>query len=283
MVFLVSVILIGTAQADGGSEYPEYLETEIQGYLYASDTSITGIGLTNVYCNSNSLNESGGRVLSLKVLRSGSGAYSHNSSELNQNSIEWDEEENYASSNWKMEKTESTSAAQADTSLDIPGSFKSKPIRLLWRDIALTANYPALTFMNSQFDYAKAFNKDLTIKMYSDVEGIDEYNEPINEYDEPADLRIGNSLDLKASFNGIGQIGMRFNDSIRIDEDYRGSFTMSKTLTANSRKKADNGDYEADFEDHPWLPCCTGGYFDMSLFDRHYISRGIFGSLPSLG
>ena len=101
MVLVVSVVLIGTALAEGGEfEYLE--ESEIQGSLYSSQTSITGVGLTSVYCNSNGLNESGGIVLSLKVLRSGSGAYSHNSSELNQNRITLDEDEGYTSSNWKM-------------------------------------------------------------------------------------------------------------------------------------------------------------------------------------
>ena len=273
MVLVVSVVLIGTALAEGGEfEYLE--ESEIQGSLYTSETSITGVGLTSVYCNSNSLNESGGRVLSLKVLRSGSGAYSHNSSELNQNSIKLDEEEGYTSSNWKMEMIESTRAAQAETNLNIPGSFKSKPISLLWKDTALTANYPGMTFMNTTFDFAKAFDKDLTIKMYSDVEDIDEYN--TDEYDEATDLGIGNSFDLKASFNGMGHLGMRFNNSIIMDEDYRGYFTVSKKLTADSRKKVDNGDYDVDSKDYPWLPCCTGGYFDMSFFDRRYINRGIF-------
>jgi hypothetical protein len=268
MVFVVSLLLIGTALAE---EESEDLESEIQGSLYSSQTSITGVGLTSVYCNSNGLNESGGIVLSLKVLRSGSGAYSHNSSELNQNRITLDEDEGYTSSNWKMEMIESTRAAQAETNLNIPGSFKSKPISLLWKDTALTANYPGMTFMNTQFDFAKAFDKDLTIKMYSDVEDIDEYNN--DEYD---DLGIGNSFDLKASFNGMGHLGMNLNNSIRMDEDYRGYFTVSKKLTADSRKKGDNGDYDVDLEDYPWLPCCTGGYFDMSFFDRRYINRGIF-------
>lgn len=275
MAFAVSAILIMAALADEESEYPEYLESEIQGYLYTSDTSITGIGLTNVYCNSNNLNESGGKVLSLNVRRSGSGAYNHNSSELNQNSIERSKGD-YRSSNWKIEKNESTSAAQADVNLGIPGSFESKPISLLWRDTAITANYPGLIFTNTQFDYAKAFNKESTIKMYSDVEDIDEYNDPIEKFDELTELGIGNSIGLKASFDGMGHIGMTSNHCIIIDDDYSGSFTVSNNLIANNWKEVDNGDYDIIFKDRPWMPCCTGGYFDMSLSDQHYTSRGFF-------
>ena len=271
VALVVSVILIGTVLAE---EESEYLVTErwIQGYSYTSDTSITGIGLTNVYYNYNILNESKGKVLSLKTLRSGSGVYNHDFVEVNQNSIETDEDGEYELSNYNIENVESTSAAQADTSLGIPGSFKSNHINLPWRDSSFTANYPGSVIMDSQIDDAKVFDKELTIIMYSDVEDIDQYN----EYEGLGDLGFGSSLDLKASFDGMGHIGMRFNNSIRLDEDYRGSFTVSKKLTADIRKVVDSGDYDSDFDDYPWLPCCTGGYFDMSLFDRNYINPGIF-------
>jgi hypothetical protein len=274
MAFVTLVLLIMNAWAEEESEYPKYLETEAQGYLYTSHASISGIGLTNVYCNSNGINDDGERVLSLKALRSGSGAYNHSSSEMGQSSVELGEE-GYESSDWKMKKTEHASAAQAEIILNIPGSFKSKPINLPWKDLTLSANYPGLVFTNYRFNYAKAFDKEIAIDMHSDIEDIDEYNMPIDEYDEPTYLTVGNAINFKASFDGIGHIGMISNKSI-VSEDYMGSFALSNELAADSMKRVDIGDYENDFSDYLWLPCCIGGYFNMSRSDQKYISLEFF-------
>jgi hypothetical protein len=277
MAFVALVLLIMSARSEDESEYPEYLVTETQGYLYTSYDSISGIGLTNVYCNSNGINDDGERVLSLKALRSGSGAYNHSSSELSQSSVELDNEGygGYDSSDWKMKKTERASAAQAEIILGIPGSFKSKPINLPWKDLTLSANYPGLVFTNYRFYYAKAFDKEFAIDMHSDLEDIDEYNMPIDKYDESADLIISNVIDLKASFDGVGHIGVISNKSI-VNEDYIGSFALSNKLAADGMKRVDIGDYEKDFRDYPWLPCCIGGYFNMSRSDQKYISQEFF-------
>ncbi len=277
MSFVALVLLIMSVRSEDEFEYPEYLVTETQGYLYTSHASISGIGLTNVYCNSNGINDDGERVLSLKALRSGSGAYNHSSSELSQSSVELGDEVygGYESSDWKMKKTEHASAAQAEIILSIPGSFKSKPINLPWKDLTLSANYPGLVFTNYRFDYAKAFDKEFAINMHSDLEDIDEYNMPIDKYDEPADLIISNVVDLKVSFDGAGHIGMISNKSI-VNEDYMGSFILSNKLAADSMKRIDIGDYEKYFGDYLWLPCCIGGYFNMSRSDQKYISHEFF-------
>lgn len=271
------------------------LEDTIAGSYFASDQSITGTGLANIYNNLGVVDpDDGSQVLNLKILTSGTGGYSHSSYVYVQNNSVITNG-NYYSDNHNITAKEEISAVYSPVSLQFPGSFKAKTIKSLWRDRTYAKNYAGMISMDSLFDYAKALHKESTVIMHSDDHTYQGFLTSINSttdssmaitsnFDGSAHLGV-NLADVRGSISGI--MKDKPESTALMDEDYRGSFNLTKKMAVKIKKTTDYGDYERNYEglfdvdsldDYPWLPClCNTGWDDMAIHDQRYHSaKGFF-------
>jgi hypothetical protein len=72
---------------------------------------------------------------------------------------------------------------------------------------------------------------------------------------------------LQGGTSGIGRTpsatALR-NPSLDIEEDYIGTFHIEKNMSIQVPLRQ-------IWQNYSWLPCCTGGYFDIPEFDRTYL------------
>jgi hypothetical protein len=272
------------------------LETIIEGSLYTSDQSVTGIGLANIYNNLVIVDpDDESQVLNLKTLGSGTGAYSHDSYFYVQDNTVMNDFGEFEGDNHRITAKEDISAVYSPVSLQFPGSFKAKTVKSLWKDQTYARNYAGMISMDSLFNYAGTLNKQSTTTMYSDEH---EYNKLINSVNSTA----GTSMDITSNFDGSAHLGVALADvrggnsgvtktkadsTVLMDEDYRGSFNLTKKMAIDFKKTTNYGDYDRNYEglfgvdsldDYPWLPClCNAGWDDMTIHDQRYHSaKGFF-------
>lgn len=291
IVLVLALEMVGFALAENVADEERVdngtmdLVTTLQGSLFTEDQSVAGNGFANVNNNYAVVNPDGSQVLNLKDLRSGSGSYSHDTSISVQNAVVATSGENFASSNYKITSKEDTSAAYAGINFQIPGSFRAKTIKSLWKDQTCAKNYIGIISMDSLFDYAKTLNKESTTDMYSDLttyEGLV----------ESESSSVGSSMGINSQFDGVAHLGATINDvrgesltmkakpdsAVLMDEDYKGSFNLSKNMAITIKKTIDYGDVDVEgAEDYPWLPCaCNAGWDDMAIHDQRYHSAKEF-------
>ena len=264
------------------------LETVVHGSIFTSDQSVSGIGLVNGYTYYADTNSDGSQSLNVKTLSSGTGSYSHNSSTNVQNNVVTTRSGDFASSNQKITSKDDLSAVYAPTNFQIPGSFRVKSIRSLWKDQTCAQNHAGLISMNSLFDYAKMLNKETTTTMYSDQTNYQGFIGSTSS-------NIGSSMDINSNFDGVAHLGATINDvkgreplrmkgksdnAVLVDEDYRGYFFITKNMAVNIKRTTNYGDYYANYEGdnlYPWLPClCNAGWDDMTIHDQRYHSAKDF-------
>jgi hypothetical protein len=273
------------------------ITTIVTGIIYTSDQSIVGTGFANTDSNLGVVSSDGSQILNLRNLGSGSGFYGHNSSIYVRNNVK-EEEGYYVSSNQYIYENEDTNAIYAGMSFQIPGSFKAKTLKSLWKDQTYSRNYAGIISMNSLFNYARMLNKESTNNMWSNRETYADYLWSRNS-------SVGSSMDINSKFDGSAHLGVtltdvrggirgdvsgditgiakaKANNDVLMDEDYIGSFNLTKKLEVDISKLTDYGDYDANYEgdneDYPWLPCaCYAGWDNMVINDQRYHSaKGFF-------
>jgi hypothetical protein len=276
------------------------LETIVEGSLYTSDQSVTGTGLANIYNNLVVVDpDDKSQVLNLKILTSGTGAYSHNSYVYVQNNSVTTTSGDFESSDHNITAKDDTSAVYSPVSFQFPGSFKAKTIKSLWKDQTYAKNYAGMITMDSLFDYAKALHKESTTTIYSEDHTYQEYLESENS-------TTGSIMNINSNFDGSAHLGVTLadvrgdisgipksetNSTVLMDEDYKGSFNLTKKMQVIVKKTTDYGYYEKNYEglydeelynegllnDYPWLPCaCNAGWEDMTIHDQRYHSAKEF-------
>jgi hypothetical protein len=279
------------------------LVTEISGTLFTADQSVSGTGFANTNNNLAVLDpDDNSRVLYLRVVGSGSGYYSHNSSITVVNNTDLSTSGEFASASHSITAKEDTSAVYAPISFQFPGSFRTKTIKSLWKDRTYAKNYAGMISMNSLFDDAKTLNKVSTTTLYSDNH---KYEELTGDYNSS----VKSSMDINSKFDGLAHLGAtisdvkggitgdtestvipraKANENVLVDEDYRGSFSITKKMAVDIEKTIDYGYYEANYEgvyeDYPWLPCaCNLGWDDMAIHDtRYHSAKGFFDCMTCL-
>ena len=268
------------------------LETVVQNYLYTDDQAVAGTGFTNINNNFATFNPADmSPNLDLRLLRSGSGAYSHNSTISVQNDSLSTSSGEFAANIQNIDAKKDTHAVYSEIYFQFPGSFKTKAIRSLWKDQTYSKNRVGIISMNSLFDYAKKLDTESTTTLNSDTYDYEGYMEGTNS-------TIGSSMDINSRFDGSAHLGVTLNDvrggiggittskadsPALMDEDYRGSFNLSKKMAVNIVKTTDFADYDQnyegyEYEDYPWLPClCNTGWDDMAIHDtRYHSAKGFF-------
>lgn len=261
------------------------LGTIVQEYVYTQDQSVSGVGFASIYGDLSSVDPDGSRSLNLKVLSSGSGLYRRDSSVYVQNYILKNlPSEDIDSSKRNITVKDDINATYEGVNFQIPGSFRVKSIKSLWKDQTCAKNYAGIISLNSLFDYAKALRKESTTTMYSDQKDYEAYV-------EGTDSDIGSHMDISSKFDGMAHLGATINDVrgerlttkdktnsiILVDEDYNGFFNITKKLAVDIKKTTDYNDFDSDEDDYPWLPCaCNAGWDDMTIHDQRYHSAKDF-------
>ena len=144
--------------------------------------------------------------------------------------------------------------------------------------------------MDSLFDYARTLKTESTTTMYSDIHKYLDYIGSLNS-------TAWSTMNINSKFDGAAHLGViladvrgdisgivkdKANSTVLMDEDYRGSYDLTKKMTVKIEKSTSYGYYEANYEglfgDYPWLPCaCNVGWDDMVIHDQRYHSaKGFF-------
>jgi hypothetical protein len=137
-------------------------------------------------------------------------------------------------------------------------------------------NYQAGTQMLHQIEYARGFRKDIGVDLNCTgpivkAKGAGITQMRIEEDVLQGTVHVGATLtQLDKMGNSVKTNGGVKNPLIVIDENYVGSFKIKKSMKINAIKSELK-------EVSDWLPCCFGGYFDMSDYERKLLSEeGVF-------
>jgi hypothetical protein len=283
IVLIAALVMVGYALAENAVDEAKVdketmdIITTIQGTLFNSEQSVSGVGLANVNSNLATIDSGGSKSLALKSLGSGTGSYSHNSTVYVQDNVVATRSGDYSSSNRKITAKDDVSAVYAPINYQFPGTFRAKTIGSLWKDDTCSKNFAGSISMDARFDYARTLNKETTTTLYSSQKSY-------GDYLTSSSSSIGSTMDLTSNADGRTHIGATLNDvrgenqimkhksgSLLVDEDYFGSFTTTKKMAVSILTKTIAPDYD-------WLPCtCNEGWNDMTIHDQRYHSaKGFF-------
>ena len=301
IVLILALEIVGVAIAENAADEARVnngtmgLITIVQGSIFTSDQSVTGTGFASVYKDLAIMSpDDGSQVFNLKNLASGTGAYNHESYIYLQNNTIDDNAGDFSSADHNITVRDDTTAVYSPVSYEFPGSFNAKAIKSLWRDQTYTKNYANMVSMDSLFDYSRTLKTESTTTMYSNYHKYKDIDGMVN-------TTTWSTMDINSQFDGSAHLGVSLDDvrggiggiakskansTVLMDEDYRGSFNLTKKMTVNMVKTTNYGYYEANYDgsdgEYPWLPCvCNAnagsGWDDMVIHDQRYHSaKGFF-------
>ncbi len=247
---LFSMILAGLSCAQPAIK----LDT---GTIYHMDQNVKGNGFFSAYQNTAVTN------LSLSNTAHGSGSLNHESKLDSRNGAKFDSnsDEYATTSDRGTTFVESTDYSYSPRSMQmgkysLPIAFQSKGAE----DTCLK-NYISGVSMDARFNYLDTLSKNLSSELYW------KFVNSLGEMDTSLEGQAKTDLNLEASFSGSGHVGVidasrgEKNANILIDEDYRGTYYITKNMSHEIKYKL-----TAEMDD--WLPCCSGGFADMNVLDK---------------
>ena len=247
---LFSVILAGLSCAQ-----PEVRVDS--NYAYHMDQNVKGNGFFDAYQNTDVTN------LSLSNSAHGSGSLNHESKLDSRNGVKFDTNQNDYTTTSDRGTTfvESTDFSYSPRSMQL-GNY-SLPIFFQSKGAEETClkNYFSGVSMDARFNYLDTLSKNLSSELYW------KFINSIDEMDTSLESQAKTDLNLEASFSGSGHVGVmdasrgEKNANILIDEDYRGTYYLTKNMSHEVK-------YKLTGEMDDWLPCCSGGFADMNVLDK---------------
>ncbi|MFB3764157.1 MAG: hypothetical protein ACE14P_02800 [Methanotrichaceae archaeon] len=279
--FLLTAVLIGTT---GG------LTTTSTQFIYKMDQKVTGEGFFSSYQNITTTpiavpTGSTGGVLALNQRSYGSGSYNVESTTTALNGANTDTSGEYISiSERNISFKETVDLAYGEKAFNLGNSFRSGPITALGKEETCVKNYGSGVSMNALFDSASTLSKDLSANLnWKAVESGDSIDPT---WDYSLEQKGITKLNVDATFTGKGHIGAleedniidqkskNHNDNINtlIDEDYLGTYTLSK-------KMSHEFNYKDTREAAEWLSCCYNGWDTMPAYAKKGFgasAKGVF-------
>ena len=122
-------------------------------------------------------------------------------------------------------------------------------------------NYISGVSMNARFNYLDTLSKNLSSELYW------KFANTTDEHESNLESNTRTKLSFEAAFSGSGHVGgldmSRGEDdpNILIDEDYRGTYYITKNMSHETK-------YTLKQQKDEWLPCCSGGFSDMNYLDK---------------
>lgn len=226
-------------------------------YIYHMDQDVKGNGFFSSYQTTNVPN------LTLSNLAHGSGSYGLESKLDSRSGAKYDEKKDEYSTTSDRGTTfmESADFSYAPTSMQmgkysLPIAFQSKGA-----EETCLKNYVTGVSMNAQFNYLDTLSKNLSSELYWKLVNS------TDEYESNVDSNSRTKLSFEAAFSGSGHVGVLdmsqdgHNADILIDEDYRGTYYITKNMSHETT-------YKLKRQIDDWLPCCSGGFADMNPVDK---------------
>jgi len=275
---IILAILIGNA--DGQTTSTEF--------IYKMDQKITGEGFFSIYQNitTTPLLSAGTAtgILSLSKRDHGSGSINEESTTTTLNGANTDSSGQYSDIDERnISFKETVDLAYGEKTFNLGKSFNSSPIRALGKEETRIRNYGSGVSMDALFDSASVLSKDLSANLnWESIEGGYIDTPP---YDYSLEQSGITNLSVDATFTGKGHIGAlvingtnpkginhNANVATLIDEDYLGTYTLSKKLSHTFN-------YRFTQETSSWLDCCFGGWDTMNYYDTKTFgksTKGVF-------
>lgn len=236
-------------------------------YIYHMDQNVDGNGFYSAYQSTDVKN------LSLSNIAHGSGKLVTDSILNCRNGAKYDDkkDEYTSASDRGVVFLENVDYSYAPSSMQL-GKY-SLPIAFQSMGAEQTSlkNYISTVSMNAEFRYADTLSKNLSAELYWKFSNSSDLFESKKESDSRT------NLNFEAAFTGLGHVGVldkslkNGNEAILIDEDYRGTYYITKNISHEFK-------YKLNQQSDDWLPCCSGGFADMSAFDKKQFksAAGIF-------
>lgn len=250
MAISFSMLLIGLTNGQPETSFESR-------YIYHMDQDIQGNGFFSSYQNTDVTN------LSLSNLAHGSGSYDYESKLDSRNGAKYDEKKDIYTTVSDRGTTfiESVDFSYAPASMQmgkysLPIAFQSKGA-----EKTCLKNYISGVSMNARFNYADTLSKNLSSELYW------KFTNTTNEFESSLNSDTRTKLNFEAAFSGSGHVGVldtsrgEHDANLLIDEDYRGTYYITKNMSHETS-------YKLKRQIDDWLPCCSGGFADMSLADR---------------
>jgi len=169
------------------------------------------------------------------------------------------------------------------------GWYSSHPVAYnsLLKDKNEAKSYQEAVAMQRQVEYARAVKGDIAVDMNctsptATVSGKGSVSMKTDDDVTQGTLRVSELVTRTLSSSAIsntGKINYRSKDLqgwhnpiIEIESNYIGDFQVQKTMKIDMTKSAPSWGED-------WLPCCSGGFFDLPsrFFDKQYAGqKGIF-------
>ena len=235
----------------------------LSGHIYQIDQNVKGNGFFNTYQTSNDTR----LIWSNKA--HGSGSYDYESKIDSRVKAKFDSNTNdyKATADQGMTFIESADFSYAPASMQM-GKY-SFPIAFQSKGAETTSikNYISNVSMEARFNYLDTLSKNLSSELY--------WNAGYNTSGDYENILGGDArtkLSFEAAFSGSGHVGaldMNRGDmgrgeddpNILIDEDYRGTYYITKNMSHETK-------YNLKQTFDEWLPCCSGGFSDMNYLDK---------------
>ena len=221
------------------------------------DQNVKGNGFFNAYQNADVKN------LSLSNTAHGSGSLNHESKLDSRNGAKFDTKSSdyISTSDRGTIFIESTDFSYSPRSIQLgeyslPITFRSKGA-----EETCLKNYVSGVSMDARFNYLDTLSKNLSSELYW------KFASGTNDFASNLESQAKTDLNLVASFSGSGHVGVmdtsrgEKNADILIDEDYRGTYYLTKNMSQEVK-------YKLTREIDDWLPCCSGGFADMNVLDK---------------
>jgi hypothetical protein len=256
MNYTLLLIFIIILMAIVGGAQSEFKSSTAQ-YKYDSNQSISGVGFASSYQSLAT------KYSTLRKEVHGRGDYISDASLQVRQNVYVREYSNILNqtSSFRIHLVDSSNANYFEFPISLGRSLRAGPIKSLWADSTCLKNFnKGGTSMDADFSRARNLKKDLEADLI--------WNGNFN----------GTALRIDANFQGAGHFGALLTEqgikqaNSLIDEDYLGSFAISKKfITENLHKK--------NTWDDDWLPCCAGGWATMKPLvqnDFGMSAKGIF-------
>jgi hypothetical protein len=259
----VQIALIGFALA---ADDPFTNTSSLSGLIFDMGQSIQGNGFSNSYI------DAGVHNLSLSSKGHGSGSYSYESLlGINDKAKYEDITGDYkASSERIIELKENTDFVYAPSSFYMGKSMKWGGFQSLGSEETCLKNYGTSLSMDAAFDQVSTLSKNISASLLLKSTESKDLTVP------HTDVHGKSSLAVEAAFTGKGHIGAlvpgdKQDADIFIDEDYLGTYSITKKMT-------DEFTYKLQQSEDEWLPCCSGGFASMNLMDQKPFksAKGVF-------
>jgi hypothetical protein len=257
-ITFLAAILISISMIFAGIACGQPSISEESRYIYNIEQNVNGNGFFNAYQHTDVTN------LSLSNTAHGSGSLNHesmldswNGAKSNTNHDEYTTTDDRGTT-----FDESTDFSYSPISMADLGKY-SKPIAFRSKGAEETClkNYFSGVSMNARFNYLDTLSKNLSSELYW------KFTDTTDEFGTDLVSLAKTNLNFEASFSGSGHVGVldtsrgEKNTDILIDEDYRGTYFLTKNMTHEVKR-------ELTRQIDDWLPCCSGGFADMNVLDK---------------